>query len=117
MQEQLREAHEEHLKMVEQARESAEKAEQQASTLECLIAALKSHCVCPITHQLMNDPVMAADGHTYERGAIERWFTAHRTSPSTNLPLSRQEVIPNVLANNVVRTLEDTGLSGSVNRN
>jgi hypothetical protein len=31
--------------------------------------------VCPITHELMTeDPVLAADGVTYERSAIENWF-------------------------------------------
>lgn len=29
---------------------------------------------CPITHELMKDPVMATDGHTYEREAIMKWF-------------------------------------------
>ena len=31
--------------------------------------------ICPITHELMTeDPVLAADGVTYERAAIENWF-------------------------------------------
>lgn len=31
--------------------------------------------ICPITHELMtDDPVLAADGVTYERSAIENWF-------------------------------------------
>lgn len=29
--------------------------------------------VCPITHSVMTDPVVSADGHTYERAAIARW--------------------------------------------
>ena len=29
---------------------------------------------CPISLELMRDPVMAYDGHSYERAAIERWF-------------------------------------------
>ena len=33
----------------------------------------------------MTDPVMTADGQTYERAEIERWFAAgHTTSPLTN---------------------------------
>jgi len=28
---------------------------------------------CPITHEVMVDPVVAQDGHTYERQAIEEW--------------------------------------------
>jgi hypothetical protein len=29
---------------------------------------------CPISMQLMTDPVVADDGHTYERHAIEAWI-------------------------------------------
>lgn len=29
---------------------------------------------CPITLQVMSDPVITADGHTYERAAIEHWL-------------------------------------------
>ena len=31
--------------------------------------------LCPITKALYVDPVIAADGETYERTAIERWIT------------------------------------------
>jgi len=34
------------------------------------------------------DPVMAADGHVYERAVLTDWFErGHLTSPNTNLPL------------------------------
>lgn len=39
---------------------------------------------CPITHCVMRDPVVAADNNTYERSAIERWFTKSKTFPLTN---------------------------------
>ncbi|KAK9828804.1 hypothetical protein WJX72_002158 [[Myrmecia] bisecta] len=39
---------------------------------------------CPITHEVMTDPVIAADGYTYERSAIEEWFETHDTLPMTN---------------------------------
>eukprot|EP00961_Rhodomonas_salina_P136616 1837967-Rhodomonas_salina.1 len=32
---------------------------------------LTSRCRCPITCELMEDPVLAMDGHSYERKAIE----------------------------------------------
>ena len=51
--------------------------------------------LCPITHELMRDPVLATDGHTYERGAIENWFQRHQTSPMTNQPLTSKTVFPN----------------------
>ena len=28
--------------------------------------------LCPMSHAIMDDPVVAADGHTYEKAAMER---------------------------------------------
>ena len=36
-----------------------------------------------------------ADGHTYERSAIEQWFETHNTSPATGLELDNKQLIPN----------------------
>jgi hypothetical protein len=30
--------------------------------------------ICPISFELMTDPVIAADGNTYQRDAIKQWF-------------------------------------------
>ena len=53
---------------------------------------------CPITLEIMRDPVMAPDGHTYEREAIEAWLTRHTTSPCTGLPMDPAvPLMPNYL--------------------
>ena len=39
--------------------------------------------VCPISHDIMLDPVSAADGHTYGRRGIAAWLSTHNTSPLT----------------------------------
>ena len=57
--------------------------------------------LCPITLEVMVDPVMTADGHTYERAAIQRVFqnTARAEaprSPVTGLLLSSRLLIPNI---------------------
>lgn len=44
---------------------------------------------CPISHDIMSDPVVTVDGQVYERSQIAEWFRrGHRTSPATgaNLP-------------------------------
>ncbi|XP_062862561.1 WD repeat, SAM and U-box domain-containing protein 1-like [Trichomycterus rosablanca] len=52
--------------------------------------------LCPITRELMRDPVMAADGYSYERAAIESWITTgNHSSPMTNLPLHSTVFTPN----------------------
>ena len=52
---------------------------------------------CPITLDLMADPVIAMDGHTYERSAIELVLKKEKpVSPCTSLPLQNRTLIPNV---------------------
>ena len=51
--------------------------------------------LCPITLDLMKDPVVAMDGHTYERSSITKWFASHGTSPKTNEELTRKKLVPN----------------------
>ena len=45
---------------------------------------------------LMDDPVVAADGHTYNREHIELWLKQHNTSPLTNEQLEHKMLIPNL---------------------
>ena len=51
--------------------------------------------VCPISQELMEDPVLASDGHAYERQEIERWFEKRLTSPKTGEPLETRALFPN----------------------
>lgn len=56
-----------------------------------------SEHLCPITYEVMKDPVVAADGYSYERRAIERYFRGpgNARSPMTGLPLPNKTVVPN----------------------
>mmetsp|Transcript_20033 Transcript_20033/g.14739 ORF Transcript_20033/g.14739 Transcript_20033/m.14739 type:complete len:91 (+) Transcript_20033:1026-1298(+) len=52
--------------------------------------------LCPLTMEIFKDPVITADGQTYEKDAIETWFASgHQTSPLTNARLPSLAVIPN----------------------
>jgi len=51
--------------------------------------------MCPISQELMVDPVFATDGHTYERQHIERWLVMKLTSPKTGEALKVVDVFPN----------------------
>jgi len=50
--------------------------------------------LCPIALSLMVDPVVAMDGHTYERMNIENWFKTKKTSPLTRSKIKTQ-LVPN----------------------
>ena len=51
--------------------------------------------LCPITAEMMKDPVIAQDGFSYERSAINQWFKDHDKSPMTNETLSSKSLTPN----------------------
>ncbi len=57
--------------------------------------SIPASALCPITHAPMADPVIASDGHSYERAAIEHWFRTNRTSPMTGEVLASLTLIPN----------------------
>lgn len=58
---------------------------------------------CPITQDIMQDPVVAADGHTYERVALEAWLINHNTSPMTNQPLPHKQLTPSHTLKSMIR--------------
>lgn len=48
---------------------------------------------CPISCELLKDPVLTSNGQTYERSVIEEWFKqGHNTDPKTNLVLDDRNV-------------------------
>jgi hypothetical protein len=59
--------------------------------------------LCPITHELLNDPVLAEDGHTYERAAIAKWYSQGKTrSPVTNEEVTGTKLMPNLAIKKLV---------------
>ena len=51
--------------------------------------------ICAISCELMVDPVICTDGHTYERATIQEWLSHHNTSPKTNEELASKALIQN----------------------
>ncbi|GLJ55816.1 hypothetical protein SUGI_1198330 [Cryptomeria japonica] len=58
---------------------------------------IPSYFLCPISMQLMKDPVTLCTGATYDRHSIEKWmFTMENKScPLTKQPLQNTELTPN----------------------
>lgn len=49
--------------------------------------AIMSTITCPITQDVMVEPVQGSDGKTYEKEAIIQWLQQHGTSPETRQPM------------------------------
>ncbi|XP_024519572.1 U-box domain-containing protein 13 [Selaginella moellendorffii] len=67
---------------------------------------------CPISLELMKDPVIVATGQTYERASIQKWLDAgHKTCPKTRQPLTHLVLTPNyVLRSLIAHWCETHGL-------
>ncbi|XWS15641.1 hypothetical protein CRYUN_Cryun34aG0019000 [Craigia yunnanensis] len=58
---------------------------------------------CPISLEIMSDPVILSSGHTFDRASIQRWLdSGHRTCPITKLPLPEH---PCLIPNKALRSL------------
>lgn len=64
--------------------------------------------LCPLTKQVMRDPVTIESGHTFEREAIEKWFKKCRdsgrrpTCPLTQKELKSTELNPSIALRNTI---------------
>ncbi|CAE8621893.1 unnamed protein product [Polarella glacialis] len=66
--------------------------------------------LCPITGEVMQDPVATVDGQVYDRLQIQKWIQFRRqrkleiTSPSTNLPLPSPTLVPVIALQKAIET-------------
>jgi hypothetical protein len=62
----------------------------------------KDFC-CPISLDLMRDPVIISTGQTYDRSSISRWMDeGHTTCPKTGQTLAHTRLVPNRALRNLI---------------
>ncbi|KAL3750680.1 hypothetical protein ACJRO7_011641 [Eucalyptus globulus] len=58
---------------------------------------------CPISLELMKDPVIVSTGQTYERSCIEKWLdSGHKTCPKTQQTLFSTTLTPNYVLRSLI---------------
>ncbi|KAL8202116.1 hypothetical protein R6Q57_011263 [Mikania cordata] len=73
------------------------------SLRKCTSIAIPFEFLCPITLEIMRDPVIVATGQTYERASIQQWLDSDRQNcPKTGLPLTHTSLVPNVALHNLI---------------
>lgn len=61
---------------------------------------------CPISMDIMVEPVMIATGQTYDKDYIERWLSqGHRTCPVTGQRLRHLELTPNFALRSAIQVM------------
>ena len=78
--------------------------------------AIPDEFLCPLSYEVMTDPVTAGDGHTYQREAIVEWLAMeHGISPiesSLSFNLCGEDLVPNTeLKTRISNWLSDVDLS------
>lgn len=69
---------------------------------ETFITIPKDFC-CPISLDLMKDPVIISTGQTYDRSSISRWIDeGHCTCPKTGQMLAHTRLVPNRALRNLI---------------
>ena len=81
---------------VRQVRDIVPVLEQARAAAEASRPTERGEFHCPLSLEPMREPVVAADGITYERSFLEEWLKRNTTSPCTGLPLQHMHLVPNL---------------------
>nr|XP_024393019.1 U-box domain-containing protein 43-like isoform X2 [Physcomitrium patens] len=70
---------------------------------------------CPITHEIMEEPVDIASGQTYERYAIEKWFSAGNSNcPITKVELENLQIKLNLALKKSIQEWKERNIAISI---
>ena len=72
---------------------------------------VRDEFLCPITYELLREPMCAKDGHTYEKAAIEKWLKSNRNSPRSGEPMD-ECLHPNINLKKLIQDLINEGGAG-----
>lgn len=68
---------------------------------------VSQHLICPISHRVMDYPVISPSGHTYDRSSIVEWLSRRPVDPLSLTLLAVSSLYPNrALQNEIVDQLE-----------
>ena len=70
-------------------------------------ADLQPFLQCPISHEIMLDPVVGEDGQTYERKELARWLHVNNISPMTGERMGAR-MVPNHVVKSMIANLSST---------
>lgn len=84
---------------------------QNPAYLDIVDSAMADVYICPITQEIMFEPVVAKDGFTYEREAIEDHLSRNHTSPITNEPLVDASLVSNNCLRSMIQAFLETNPS------
>ncbi|KAK2636085.1 hypothetical protein Ddye_030877 [Dipteronia dyeriana] len=90
-------------KDIKQRSSSMNRIHDQSLTIQSILTNIPDEFRCPISLDLMRDPVIVASGHTYDRNSISQWINSgHHTCPKSGQRLIHMALIPNYALKSLV---------------
>ena len=74
---------------------------------EAEMSAYLEHFICPISLEIMEDPVVTTDGSSYERASIEAWFQKTDRDPLTNEIVRSKVLVANKTLKTAIQAARD----------
>lgn len=71
------------------------------------MSAYLEHFICPISLEIMEDPVVTTDGSSYERASIEAWFQKTDRDPLTNEIVRSKVLVANKTLKTAIQAARD----------
>ena len=63
--------------------------------------------VCPLSLEIMKDPVITPDGNTYEDAKIKEWLKKSNTEPQSRKPLFENNLVKNRALQEIISKIFD----------
>eukprot|EP00210_Caulerpa_lentillifera_P002617 g2504.t1 len=70
---------------------------------ERLVKLAPRSFLCPISMELMTEPVVCPSGVTYDRKSITRWIQEHHSDPATQASLRNDNLYPNLTLRDMIQ--------------
>lgn len=74
-----------------------------------MIQNIPNSFICPITAEIMKEPVLCKDGHTYEKSEILKWIKDKHNSPITRQHLTENDMTDNIALRELIEEFTKTG--------
>ncbi|GMH36424.1 hypothetical protein BSKO_04292 [Bryopsis sp. KO-2023] len=70
---------------------------------ERLMKNVPKDFLCPMSMEIMTEPVVSPSGVTYNRKTVEEWINEHHTDPATKAPLQHDNLYPNLALRDMIQ--------------
>lgn len=100
---------------IEKKLEIIEKRPENMNAAQTTQLTVPEEFTCPLSHEIMNDPVITPNGTTCDKAALIKWLNQHSTCPFTRAPLSPNQLVSNRVLKDLIEKWKTENAAGPAN--